>query len=168
MLLTLVAACSPIDRGVMLDIEAFWSKVRRGAKEDCWPWLAGTTGDSYGQFCVPGRILYAHRVAWGIANGLDIPPGIEVLHSCDNPICVNPTHLHLGTHRDNMLEKVSRGRHNSPSGERSGMAKLTWESVRAIRKLYGTGTYSTRKLGAMFGVSNRNISDVTRRVTWRD
>lgn len=90
------------------DIERFWSKVKRGADDDCWPWLAGKNSDGYGVFTVSGIDKRAHRIAYMLANG-QIDPKAKVLHSCDNPPCCNPNHLHSGTQGDNNRERKERG-----------------------------------------------------------
>ena len=97
-------------------VAAFWSKVDvrppRLGREVCWPWRAARDRYGYGQFkpvfgASPRR---AHRVAWEIFNTCDVPDGLSILHSCDNPWCCNPAHLRPGTHSDNMNDKVRRGR----------------------------------------------------------
>lgn len=95
-----------------IDHARFWSKalVPSGPHGDreCWPWQA-STAKGYGQFKVRGELRRAHQVAYEIARG-PVPDGMQVLHSCDNPLCVNPKHLSAGTHQDNMIEKRDRGR----------------------------------------------------------
>lgn len=88
--------------------DRFWAKVNRG--DDCWEWAGGRNqGTGYGFFSVRSRTIGAHRAAWEVANG-PIPAGIDVLHRCDNPPCVRPDHLFLGTHRDNMRDMRAKGR----------------------------------------------------------
>jgi len=88
--------------------ERFCDKVAFGP--GCWEWKASLRPNGYGQFgWALGDIRYAHRVAWEFTHD-SIPQGMQVLHRCDNPRCVNPAHLFLGTPRDNMLDKVAKGR----------------------------------------------------------
>jgi hypothetical protein len=94
-------------------MDRFWSKVATAGPDDCWPWTAATTPKGYGRWTYRegGKNCHttAHRKAWELANG-PIPAGFQVLHRCDNPPCCNPAHLWLGTHRDNMADKVAKGR----------------------------------------------------------
>jgi hypothetical protein len=87
----------------------FWSKV--DTRDDCWRWTGTRTTDGYGWFWSGRRNIRAHRVAWEITAGSEIPSGMKVLHSCDDRLCVNPGHLRLGTQRDNLRDCVQRGRH---------------------------------------------------------
>jgi hypothetical protein len=87
---------------------AFWRRVRVGSPEECWPWTGAKHKQGYGLYGAgPKR---AHRVAWTLVHG-EIPPGLQVLHRCDNPPCVNPGHLLLGTALDNQQDKAAKGRH---------------------------------------------------------
>ena len=98
--------------------ELFWPKVERKGQDECWPWLAARHKNGYGALNCHyerGTGNYAHRASWVIHNG-DIPNGMWVLHKCDNPPCVNPGHLWLGTHLENMADMSNKGR--SLSGER--------------------------------------------------
>lgn len=85
----------------------FWSRVERGT--DCWEWTRQRDRYGYGRFWLEGKHRKAHRVAWELTRG-PIPAGLYVCHSCDNPSCVRPLHLHLGTNADNQREAVARGR----------------------------------------------------------
>jgi hypothetical protein len=88
-------------------MERFWSKVAKG--DECWVWTAYLDERGYGRVGFNGKVQYAHRVAYQLEVG-PIPEGAHILHSCDNPPCVNPAHLRAGTRSDNMRDKVARGR----------------------------------------------------------
>lgn len=92
-----------------------------------------------------------------------------VLHSCDNPPCVNPKHLFIGTQLENIADMNAKGRHGRgrASGERSGTAKLTWANVREIRRLYATGI-DAASLGRRFGVTPTAAQFVVRHKTWKE
>ena len=94
--------------------ERFWNNVKRGDKNDCWLWLGGKTKSGYGQCYFEKKVQRAHRVAWMLSKSIvPIPSGMGVLHTCDNPACVNPLHLFLGTQKDNMQDCKSKGRMNN-------------------------------------------------------
>ncbi|WP_369811150.1 HNH endonuclease signature motif containing protein [Hymenobacter mellowenesis] len=91
--------------------ERFWEKVVI-RQEGCWKWLAATTKGGYGRFKVGKFLAMAHKVSYQFING-PIPEGLLVRHTCDNPTCVNPAHLELGTQKDNMQDRIIRGRNPS-------------------------------------------------------
>lgn len=89
----------------------FWVRVDQGADDECWPWIGGRMKKGYGVFWPrKGRPEGAHRVSWELHHRESIPRGMQVLHSCDNPPCVNPRHLWVGTCADNMRDKSEKGR----------------------------------------------------------
>ena len=153
-----------------LDAKYFWSKVQK--TETCWLWLGGATKEGYGQVGLKGRSIgrRAHRIAWELTYG-PIPNGMNVLHHCDNPPCVNPNHLFLGTHADNVHDMMAKGHLVVPdnTGEKNGRAKLTVEQVREIKealKHYHYGMYS--QLGRQYGVAEYIIRSIKVKKLWRD
>jgi hypothetical protein len=129
----------------------------------CWLWTGAmnkVTG--YGQIKLNYKTLRAHRASYEVHVG-PIPPGMIVCHSCDNPPCVNPAHLFLGTHRDNTRDKLRKGRANLPVGEGHTRSRLTAAAVREIRTSGETG----RALARKFGVSPATICRAKRGHLWR-
>ncbi len=93
-------------------LDRFWEKVEIMGSRECWPWLSAVNQDGYGLFRTKsyGPMTGAHRIMWMLVNG-EIPIGLSVLHHCDNPPCVNPDHLFLGTQQDNIQDMMDKGRH---------------------------------------------------------
>lgn len=142
--------------------DRFWSKVLK-ADDGCWVWTASRDRDGYGYVGLGGVTRRAHRVSWSMANG-NIPPGLFVCHSCDNPPCVNPAHLFLGTLADNNKDRAAKGR--SAKGERHGQAKLTEEKVAFIRSKYAKGGVTKKSLAEQFGVDASTIGLVINGKQW--
>lgn len=137
----------------------------------CWEWDAKADKDGYGWFCIGKEKLRAHRVSYQIYKG-QTPGALHVLHKCDNPRCVNPEHLFLGTNVDNVKDKISKGRQmrgpgamenrRSFKGELSPTAKLTQIQVDAIRQ---DGRLH-RLIAADYGVCRATVSHIKRRLIW--
>jgi len=129
---------------------------------DCVVWPGYKNEKGYGKVMVARRCVRAHRHAWGQHFG-PIPDGLNVLHNCDNPACINPGHLFLGTQAQNMADKVAKDRQQK--GERVPTAKLTEGDVREIRALKGSLTQ--RAIAVRFAVDQSTVSDIVRRKNWR-
>lgn len=147
--------------------ERFDEKWMAEPMSGCWLWTAQVDRDGYGRVRIHDsrRWLAArsHRAAWLIYRG-PISAGKFVLHACDNPSCVNPDHLTLGTHRDNMSEMRSRNR--QAVGDRVAISRLTSRQVREIRRRLATlERHAT--IAQDFGVTHRTISDIHLGRTWR-
>lgn len=136
--------------------ESFWDKVQR-QKRGCWIWAAGRFEKGYGQF----RNKRANRVAWEIVIG-KIPKGLQVLHRCDNPPCVRPSHLFLGTQLDNIRDMRRKGRDNYVRGTKIGTAKLSENAVLRIRKAVGTN----KCVANLFGISSSTVSLIKTGKRW--
>lgn len=146
--------------------DRFWTSVENRGGEGCWPWIGGKDDRGYGKASVGGqKWKRAPRVAWELTNG-PIPDGLHVLHRCDNPPCVNPAHLFLGTNRDNHADKVAKGR--QARGERCGHNKLTEDDVVAIRYAVVVCGARQRELSRALGVSAQTVCNVVNRSSWRE
>ena len=141
----------------------FWARIRK--TRGCWQWVGLTDEDGYGRIGVKRTMLGAHRVSWEFHRGA-IPEGLCVLHTCDNPACMNPDHLFLGTNQENTHDRYLKGR--SAAGENNGNAKLSRQEVRDIRKLSSTGRCTRKELASRFNVTSKMIGYIVRRQNWRD
>lgn len=138
--------------------ELFWEKVDKYKPgTQCWLWTASKNEKGYGYFG-RGKWRRAHRAAWLLVKG-EIPPGMMVCHRCDNPSCVNPDHLYLGTQHDNSRDQGMRERHNN--------AKLSYKQWRQLLKLWDTGQYTQKELGKVFGLNQQNVSECVRRRSYK-
>jgi len=140
--------------------QRFWSKAKVGRKNKCWNWKASKTNDGYGRIQVNKENWLAHRLSWTIHNGR-IPKGMHVLHKCDNPACINPSHLFLGSHLDNMRDKTKKGR--GAKGEKHGRSKLTKEQ--AIKIFYDTDLQ--KNIAKKHGINSVTVSLIKSRKRWK-
>jgi hypothetical protein len=133
----------------------------------CWLWILGLSGNNkYGSAtALSGKMVPAHRLSWEIFKG-QIPIGMEVCHKCDIPPCVNPDHLFLGTHLDNMRDMVLKGRKNPQRGEHQGGSKLKESDVLKIREKYISTDATFSDLSREFNISITNIMDVINGKSW--
>lgn len=150
--------------------DRFWEKVNK-RPNGCWLFTSNHGGggpDGYGQLSVPdGEEYMAHRVSWVIHNG-PIPGGLLVLHKCDVPRCVNPGHLFLGTHQDNVDDMIAKGRGvHGTTGAINPLTKLTESQVLSIRKQYNTGRFSQQQIAELYSVNQTLISAIVTRKIWK-
>lgn len=153
-------------------VKRFWAKVAIKANDDeCWEWLGSCDTHGYGNFFWNSKITVSSKIAWMYPNYV-IPKGFEICHSCDNPACCNPKHLWLGTHQENMDDKMRKGRQgNIKQAVRRGEAhpnhKLTQSQVDHIRQLYTQGNITLKALGELYDVDISSIHAIIKRVTWK-
>lgn len=163
------------------DRARFWDGVPEWTKTgDCWEWELGTFRQGYGRLYVRRKSMLAHRISYELNVG-PIPEGMFVCHKCDNPPCVNPSHLFLGTALDNMRDKVSKGRHGNVSGDdhhsrcrpetvlrgvRHWNSKLTEDDVLRIHALHAGGMIQ-RRLCERFNASPQTVSAILKGIKWK-
>jgi len=147
------------------DEERFWSKVEK--TNDCWNWTSATNG-RYGRFHFGSGCVYAHRFAYTLSYG-SIPEDSIIRHKCDNPLCVNPSHLEIGTFADNTADMMERGRaaYVAHPCESNGRAKLTAEQVNEIRASYSGKYGEGAALARQYGVTKTTIRKILSGQSWR-
>lgn len=154
-------------------LKRFWSKVSiSGGPQSCWEWKAAKDKDGYGVTSFNKKWIGAHRLAWILAKG-EIPDGLCVCHHCDNPSCVNPSHLFLGTVKDNTQDMIRKGRScvwTRPEcvvrGSVHSSAKLTEDDVREMRRKYAMNESNQTELSREYGVSSGRVSEIITLKSW--
>ena len=141
----------------------FWNRVTRSGADDCWNWNE-KSGDGYGNFYMLGKLRTATRSVWYLTYGVFPDDGILVCHKCDNPACVNPSHLFLGTHKDNMVDSKNKGRR--PKGDKVPSSRLKETDIIEILKLKKAGVLNST-LAKKFSVNKSTITHIFGGRTWR-
>ncbi len=154
------------------DLVRFQQKYMVDQDTGCWIWIGSRGRGEYGQFSLNGRTEWAHRAIFEHHHG-PIPNGLFVCHNCpsgDNPSCVNPDHLYLGTAQDNMDDKVAKGRQShfggSNPGESNPSSILKEEDVIMIRELYKTRQFSQTEIACYYGISQSQVSSIVTGRNW--
>lgn len=133
----------------------------------CWIWTGAIGGHPrrwYGHMTVYGKTSRAHRISWLLYRGTPIPEKMAVLHHCDSGLCVNPNHLFLGTHLDNMRDMVTKGRSSSRIGTDNTNCKLSEEQVSDIRNRKETSPV----VAAIYGINESHVRNIRLRLKWRN
>ena len=166
--------CQPLkDKPKQSYLDRFWTFVDKDAPNGCWLWTGCKCPNGYGGFSLRNKMVKVHRISWFIHNG-DIPDiedsdyrGTCVLHKCDNPACVNPDHLFLGTHKDNMRDMLDKCRANKEKGEDRHSAKLTESQVLFMRAWHSYGDTTYKEIADFYGINQSTASRVINRLAWK-
>lgn len=143
-------------------MEEFWNKVNQKSSEECWEWQGNIHQYGYGRIMVDDQLKLAHRVSYRINKSE--PGDMCVLHKCDNPPCVNPYHLFLGTREDNNKDAARKGRTVGHAGSDNPNGELTEEDIKEIRQF--PKSVSNREIAEAYGVSTSTIGCILRKETW--
>lgn len=143
------------------EIERFIEKINHNPETGCWEWTAWVNNWGYGFFYGSRKSRLAHRASYELFCG-EIPDKMHVLHKCDNPKCVRPSHLFLGTELDNKRDMVEKKR--QAYGERNGKSKVNQEIIKTIRE---RRDLKLREVSEMFGISIMQASRIRRGLQWR-
>lgn len=156
--------------------EQFWSKVDIKNSDECWNWLGSKKKGKwpYGKVCYHGKHWVASRLAFVLTNGPIQDESLFVCHKCDNPSCCNPSHLYLGTAKDNTDDAMRKGRLKldvlkpfALAGERAKNARFSNEKAEHVRYLYKSGLYTIEKLAAMYEVGITTIHQIVTNKTYK-
>jgi len=148
--------------------ERFWKKVDKRGPDECWEWRGSVSSSGYGSIYVYGSAIRIHRFSYELHNG-PIPEGEGyhgtcVCHTCDNRRCVNPGHLFLGTHAENMADMKRKGRQKDVAGEANPRAKLTPDDVENIRA--NAMNLPRQDIADLFGVSKSLVEKILAGAVW--
>lgn len=144
--------------------QRFEEKVDKLSDSECWLWKAYIHPSGYGVIRSGDGMEFSHRISWKLEYG-DIPDGLYVLHTCDNRACVNPSHLFLGTYKDNAVDRDNKKRGSIPNnkGSNHGLSKLVENDVVYIL----TSDASSKELAIKYGISPKTINKIRRRKSWK-
>lgn len=154
----------------------FWHQVVKS--DTCWEWQGDHTANGYGRLTVRGQRVVAHRHSWEMHFG-PIPDGMIVCHHCDNPPCIRPDHLFLGSHQDNMADAANKGRMRQGAlrrlidhpgavlrGSDCPWAKLTEAQVQELRSRYAAGGITQKQLAEDYALHPMTVFQIIHRLRW--
>ena len=144
-------------------LSSFYRMTKKDVEENCWLWSGKKNRWGYGKQKIGGKEYIASRLSWYIHNGKD-PKSLEVCHRCNNPSCVNPKHLYLGTHAENLRDAGIDGL--MPRGSKNPGSKLTEDQVDELKRLSKSGM-SSRKLSLLFPITPRSIRRIVSGARWK-
>ncbi len=144
--------------------EEFWNSVNISKDSECWEWLGCRASNGYGKVYYQKRTYTAHRIAYFVTFNIILPPTQCICHTCDNRICCNPSHLFVGSNKDNSYDMIKKQR--QARGESQGLSRLTADNVIYIRDMYSKGI-SMYALAKQLTVNKGTISAVIKRKTWK-
>jgi hypothetical protein len=137
--------------------ERFWAKVDKRGEDECWEWKAARSKANYGSFDGCFGTAAAHRIAWMLANNAEVPPGMVMMHLCDNPPCCNPKHLRPGTYAENATDRAAKDR-----GRRPSVTNVTYDQAMAYRERIIKGELNQSEVAAETGLSLDVVSRMIR------
>ena len=137
---------------------AFWEKVDRKSIEECWLWKGSVTTNGYGQITYRCKTYRAHRFMYEMIHGDIGSVEIHVCHKCDNKLCVNLSHLFLGTYQDNMTDKVIKKRQSSTLSE---------DNIKELVETYNTGMTTQKRLAKRYGITQSQVSRILSGIHWK-